>query len=104
MRRRGLISITKQRGDRTMTSKKLAIAAALLIGMTTASLAQNGYYNSPYGYGPAPGVNVVVGGSPYGYGVYDYAPGYSYYGYGTPRGGSGARFGNGNGAGIGSQR
>jgi hypothetical protein len=84
--------------------KKIFVAAALVLGGTSASLAQ-GVYASP-GYGP---------------GYYDYSPGYGSYNggprsgyqndyfYGNSarddeRGGPGPRVGPGSGMGIGSQR
>lgn len=89
-----------------MTSKKLLVAAGLLLATTSASLAQG-----LYGYSDQ---------APYGYarGYYDYAPGYGYGGYypqygyegggyynrDDNRGGSGPRVGPGSGMGIGSQR
>ena len=90
-----------------MTSKKLLVAAGLLLATTSASLAQGLYsgYSDP---------------GPYGYarGYYDYAPGYGYGGYhpqsgyegqgyfnrDDTRGGPGPRVGPGSGMGIGSQR
>ncbi len=91
--------------------KTLLIAAALLAGLTSAALAQNGPLGPPsggYGYG-------YYGQSGYGAGLYDYAPGYTEpYGYGAgaysgfdnyrPRGGPGPRVGDGTGMGVGSQR
>jgi hypothetical protein len=85
--------------------KKILVAAALVLGTTSVSLAQGGY--AAPGYGP---------------GYYDYSPGYgsyngeprysyrnSYYDNGwsrndTERGGPGPRVGPGSGMGIGSQR
>jgi hypothetical protein len=86
----------KNSGDCVMTAKKLALAAALLLGtslgLSTASLAQT-YYGPGY------------------HGYYDYAPGYHRYGrysYGAgsdcDRGGSGPRVGCGSGMGIGAER
>jgi hypothetical protein len=89
--------------------RKLMLAAAIVAGGTSASLAQ-GYYGAPnyssYGggyYDYAPG----YGG---GYGPrYGYRGGYDNYGYGNSarddqRGGPGPRVGAGSGMGIGSQR
>ena len=79
-----------------MTTKKLIIAAALVLAGTSASLAQGyGYY-----------------GAPYGYGYYNYAPAYSYgwprgsgwYENDLTRGGPGPRVQGGSGMGIGAQR
>ena len=85
--------------------KKIFVAAALVLGTTSVSLAQ-GVYAAP-GYGP---------------GYYDYSPGYGSYNgeprYGnrngyydngwthndSERGGPGPRVGAGSGMGIGSQR
>jgi hypothetical protein len=85
--------------------KKIFVAAALILGTTSVTLAQGIY--------AAPG---------YGAGYYNYSPGYSYYN-GSPRygrandyyfngpvrndvdrGGPGPRVGAGSGMGIGSQR
>jgi len=90
-----------------MTAKKLIVASALLLGTTSATLAQ-GYYVAPvspgpYGYAPGYGTyDYAPGyiGTPYGYGLYDDAPGDNY----QPRGGPGPRVGNGTGAGIGAVR
>jgi hypothetical protein len=88
-----------------MTMKKIFVAAALVLGGTSVSLAQ-GVYASP-GYGAG-----YYNYSP-GYGSYNGGPGYGYrndyYGYGpaindTERGGPGPRVGAGGGTGIGSQR
>jgi hypothetical protein len=87
-----------------MNAKTLMVATALLLGATSASLAQGyGYYDAPYGYGAygvAPSYGYSFSAPAYGYGVYDVAPGYAY----RPRGGPGPRVGNGTGAGIGAVR
>jgi hypothetical protein len=85
--------------------KKLFVAAAMVLGATSASMAQGIY--------AAPG---------YGAGYYNYSPGYGYYNGGqrygyhndyydngmarsdSERGGPGPRVGSGGGMGIGSQR
>jgi hypothetical protein len=80
--------------------KKIFVAAALVLGTTSVSLAQGvyaapGYDSGYYDYSP-------------GYGYYNGGPRYGYYGYGAARnderGGPGPRVGAGSGMGIGSQR
>jgi hypothetical protein len=87
-----------------MTAKTLIVATALLLGATSATLAQGyGYYGAPYGYGvygSAPAYSYSFGAPQYGYGAYDYGSGPAY----QTRGGPGPRFGNGTGAGIGAER
>jgi hypothetical protein len=86
-----------------MTARTLFVVAALLLSATSATLAQDNGYGVPYGYGA---YDVP------GYSIYDYAPGYSYYGGGyygsgyheSERGGPGPRVGSGQGMGAGSQR
>jgi hypothetical protein len=90
--------------------KKIFVAAALVLGTTSASLAQ-GIYPAP-GYSPgyydySPGYGYYNGGPRYGYRNDYYGNGY--YGNGwsrndTERGGPGPRVGAGSGMGIGSQR
>jgi hypothetical protein len=86
-----------------MTVKKIAVAAALVLGaslgMSAAGSAQT-YYGGPYGpgyydYAPGPGF-----APSYNYGPYNYGPPVS----DCDRGGPGPRVGCGSGLGIGSQR
>jgi hypothetical protein len=97
--------------NRDMTAKKVLLGSALLLGATlgatlgttSATMAQGYDNDSPYGYSEGYSDGPVFGVGPqYGYGVYDYAPGYD--GYDRPRGGPGPRVGNGTGAGIGAVR
>lgn len=76
-----------------MTAKKILIAVALVLGATSASWAQAGYYGAPVGpgygapgdsfggdyYAPQYGNGGYGGGydGGYGGGYYDYAPGYT---------------------------
>jgi hypothetical protein len=85
--------------------KKIFVAAALVLGTTSVSLAQGVYAAPGYGtgyYNYSPGYGNYNGGPLYGYGN-------SYYENGrarndTERGGPGPRVGAGSGMGIGSQR
>jgi hypothetical protein len=103
----GIVTRCRQNQRRRSIMKKLFVAAALVLGTTSVSLAQ-GVYAAP-GYG-------------YGAGYYNYSPGYGYYNGGqgsygyrndynygparndSERGGPGPRVGAGSGMGIGSQR
>lgn len=84
--------------------KKILVAAALVLGTTSVSLAQGVYAAPGYGggyYDYSPGYGYYGGGPHYGYGN-------GYYGYGAARnderGGPGPRVGAGSGMGVGSQR
>jgi hypothetical protein len=88
--------------------KQLIIAAAIVLGATSASFAQFVYGSPGYGtYDAAPGYYYGVAPT---YGYYGAGPGYGYYGSGpawpnnTERGGPGPRVGAGSGMGVGSQR
>jgi hypothetical protein len=83
--------------------KKIFVAAVLVLGTTSVSLAQDavpGYGTGYYNY--SPGYGYYNGGPHYGY-----RNGYFSNGWernDTERGGPGPRVGAGSGAGIGSQR
>ncbi len=89
-------------------TKTLIVAAAVLLGATSASLAQGYGYGAPYGseangYAPAPAYGFSSSAPQYGNGLYDFAPGYGS-NVRVERGGPGPRVGNGVGEGIGGQR
>jgi hypothetical protein len=84
--------------------KKLFIAAALVLGTTSVSLAQGVYAQPGYGagyYDYSPGSGFYNSGTNYGYGYGQYGNSFS---NDTERGGPGPRVGAGSGLGIGSQR
>jgi hypothetical protein len=85
--------------------KKIFVAAALVLGTTSVSLAQDVYAAPGYGtgyYNYSPGYGSYNGGPRYGYGNSYYDN--SWARNDTERGGPGPRVGAGSGMGIGSQR
>ena len=88
--------------------KKIFVAAALVLGTTSVSLAQGVYAAPGYGtgyYNYSPGYGSYNGGPRYGYsnGYYDNGDN-GWTRNNTERGGPGPRVGPGSGMGIGSQR
>jgi hypothetical protein len=87
-----------------MTVKKILLAAALLVGTTSITMAQ-GFYGQPYygSYGYGQTYDYSAGAGPYA-GRHFRGSGPGYYENDTNRGGSGPRVGGGSGMGIGAER